>query len=157
MMGVMRQSVFLTLVLALVSLVLLPPGLIPAGADVVLIADLDKAITPVTATYVERVIREARAVNAKAVLFRLDTPGGLMESTRHIVREFLNSEIPILVWIGPSGARAASAGVFITYASHISAMAGGTHLGAAHPGMVRGEEKEAGAEETAEDAAGPRP
>jgi len=153
MIGVMRQSVFLTLVLALVSLVLLPPGLIPAGADVVLIADLDKAITPVTATYVERVIREARAVNAKAVLFRLDTPGGLMESTRHIVREFLNSEIPILVWIGPSGARAASAGVFITYASHISAMAGGTHLGAAHPVMLGGDKMEAVMKQKAENDA----
>ena len=116
------------------------PALIPVvtHADIVITADIDQAITPVTATYVERVLAEARAVNAKAVLFRLDTPGGLMESTRKIVAAFLNSEIPILVWIGPSGARAASAGVFITYASHISAMAHGTHLGAAHPVMLGG-------------------
>lgn len=112
----------------------------PARADVVIVADLDKAITPVTAEYVTRVLKEARAANAKAVLFRLDTPGGLLESTRKIVAEFLNSEIPILVWIGPSGARAASAGVFITYAAHISAMAGGTHLGAAHPVMLGGKD-----------------
>lgn len=113
-----------------------------AVADIVITADIDKAITPVTATYVERVLKEARAVNAKAVIFRLDTPGGLMESTRQIVAQFLNSEIPILVWIGPSGARAASAGVFITYASHISAMAHGTHLGAAHPVMLGGKDME---------------
>lgn len=111
-----------------------------ARADVVMVADLDKAITPVTAEYVQRVLAEARAACAKAVLFRLDTPGGLLESTRKIVAEFLNSEIPILVWIGPSGARAASAGVFITYASHVSAMAGGTHLGAAHPVMLGGKD-----------------
>lgn len=137
------------------SLVTVGLALIPStsNADIVITADIDQAITPVTATYVERVLAEARAVNAKAVLFRLDTPGGLMESTRKIVSAFLNSEIPILVWIGPSGSRAASAGVFITYASHISAMAHGTHLGAAHPVMLGGKMEDVMKEKAENDAA----
>ncbi|MBI4177802.1 nodulation protein NfeD, partial [bacterium] len=109
-------------------------------SDIIIVADLDRAITPVTAEFVTRVLKEAETVKAKAVLFRLDTPGGLLESTRQIVASFLNSKIPILVWIGPAGARAASAGVFITYAAHIAAMAPGTHLGAAHPVMLGGKE-----------------
>ncbi len=140
----MRRSV-LILALCLAAL--------SAQADIILIADIDKAITPVTADFVERVMREARAVNAKAVLFRLDTPGGLMESTRHIVASYLNSDIPVLVWIGPGGARAASAGVFITYAAHISAMAQGTHLGAAHPVMLGGKMEEIMKEKAENDAA----
>lgn len=132
----MRSGLKRIFPVCLIAISLLVP--VKTWADIVVTADLDKAITPVTATYVERVLKEARQANAKAVLFRLDTPGGLLESTRQIVAVFLNSEIPIIVWIGPSGARAASAGVFITYASHVAVMAHGTHLGAAHPVMLGG-------------------
>ncbi|MFN7131256.1 MAG: NfeD family protein [Myxococcales bacterium] len=85
-----------------------------------------------SAAYLESCVQEAERGYA-ALLLRLDTPGGALESTRHIARAFLNAHVPVLVWVGPSGARAGSAGVFVTYASHLAAMAPGTNIGAAHP------------------------
>jgi membrane-bound serine protease (ClpP class) len=93
----------------------------------------DDAITPVTAGYIERAITEATASSAAALVVELDTPGGLMESTRQIVKAILGSPVPVVVYVSPSGARAASAGVFITLSAHIAAMAPATHIGAAHP------------------------
>lgn len=90
-------------------------------------------IHPVTAEYVQKGLAKAKNDGAQALLIVLDTPGGLLESTRGIVQEMLNAEIPIIVYVGPAGARAASAGVFITMASHVAAMAPATHIGAAHP------------------------
>ncbi|OJH37806.1 NfeD family protein [Cystobacter ferrugineus] len=78
-------------------------------------------------------VRRAQEAGHQALLIRIDTPGGELESTRDIVRAFLGARVPVLVWVGPSGARAGSAGVFITLASHLAAMAPGTNIGAAHP------------------------
>lgn len=90
-------------------------------------------ITPVTAEYVLDGLKLANEARAELVVMQLDTPGGLDTSMRSIVKEVLNSEAPITVYVSPKGARAASAGVFITLAAHIAAMAPGTNIGAAHP------------------------
>ncbi len=95
-------------------------------------------ITPVTADYLDRVISRAEKNGAEAVLLQLDTPGGLLSSTRTMTDRILNAEVPVVVWVGPSGARAASAGVFLTYAGHVAAMAEGTNIGAAHPVQAGG-------------------
>ncbi len=93
----------------------------------------DQPITPVTVRYLNRVFEEAADQGASAVLIELDTPGGLVQSTREIVRSFLGSPVPVIVYVAPVGARAASAGVFITVAAHVAAMMPGSHIGAAHP------------------------
>ncbi|MBC7543240.1 MAG: nodulation protein NfeD [Candidatus Sericytochromatia bacterium] len=88
-------------------------------------------ITPLAASYVARGIREAETRKAQAVVLQLDTPGGLMESMRELNASILAAPVPVIVWVGPAGARAASAGVFITAAGHIAAMAPSTAIGAA--------------------------
>jgi membrane-bound serine protease (ClpP class) len=97
-------------------------------------------INPVVVEYMLESVERARREQAAAVIFQLDTPGGLVESTRLIVKALLNADIPIVVYVSPSGARAASAGTFITMAGHVAAMAPGTNIGAAHP--VSGEGKD---------------
>jgi membrane-bound serine protease (ClpP class) len=105
----------------------------------VTVLTLDGVINPVTATYVARGIRTAAAEGAQALIIQLDTPGGLMESTEAIVRAIANAPLPVVVYVAPRGARAASAGVFITYAAHVAAMAPDTRIGAATP-VAFGEE-----------------
>ena len=95
-------------------------------------------IGPATADFFRRGLEQARAHNAALVVFELDTPGGLDTSTRDIVKEILNAPMPVATWVGPSGARAASAGTFILYASHIAAMAPASNLGAATPIAIGG-------------------
>lgn len=97
---------------------------------------VDGVIAPSSARYILRAIREAEADGAGALIIELDTPGGLLKSMDDITKAMLNARVPTIVYISPSGARAASAGVFVTYASHIAAMAPTTHLGAAHPVSV---------------------
>ena len=105
-----------------------------SNANEVFILELnDVTINPVTADYLSSGIDEAIKKKAQCVIIKLDTPGGLLESTHRIVKKILSSRIPIVVYISPSGARAGSAGVFITYASHLAAMAPSTNIGAAHP------------------------
>ena len=99
---------------------------------------LSGIINPITSRYVVGGIEDAEAEEAECLILQLDTPGGLDTSMRDIIRKMLNSPIPIIVYISPSGGRAASAGVFITLASNIAAMAPGTNIGAAHP-VVMGE------------------
>lgn len=99
----------------------------------VIIGEIEGIISPITANYVERVIEKAEEKDAEAIVFLLDTPGGLMDAMREIVKVELNSTVPIIIYVYPSGASDASAGVFLTYAAHIAAMAPGTNLGAAHP------------------------
>ncbi len=94
---------------------------------------VEGVIAPGIGRYIQRVVREAEAARAEAVVIEIDTPGGLLKSMEDITRTLLNARVPTIVYITPSGARAASAGVFITYASNIAAMAPATHLGAAHP------------------------
>jgi membrane-bound serine protease (ClpP class) len=102
------------------------------GAPVV-VGHIEGAINPMTARYVERVIADAQAANAPAVVFTINTPGGLIESTYRITTSFLNASLPVVTYVAPSGARAASAGTFITMAGTVAAMAPATNIGAAHP------------------------
>ena len=95
--------------------------------------DLDAVVHPVSADYVRSGITHAKDIGARAVIIRINTPGGLMESMRDIVGAILDSEVPVITWVGPNGSRAASAGFFILLAGDIAAMAPGTNTGAAHP------------------------
>ena len=95
-------------------------------------------ITPAVARFLGRALDEARIGRAECLIIELDTPGGLVESTREIVKAMLASPTAVVVYVAPSGARAASAGVFITLAAHVAAMAPGTTIGAAHPVSVGG-------------------
>ena len=99
---------------------------------------IDGVISPVTLRVVEMALTRAQADKAQALVIQLDTPGGLERSMRAICQRLLNAEIPVIVWVGPTGARAASAGVFITLAAHVAAMAPATNIGAAHPVAVGG-------------------
>ncbi|HIC86405.1 MAG TPA: nodulation protein NfeD [Desulfobacterales bacterium] len=110
------------------------------GQGKVLILELEGAINPASAMYLERGLLKAKEIGATLVVIRLDTPGGLASSMRTMVKAILNSPIPVVVWVGPSGAGAASAGVMVTVAAHVAAMAPGTNIGAAHPVMAGGKE-----------------
>lgn len=99
----------------------------------VYVGTINGVIDTFTEGYIERVINVARDDGATAIVFQLDTPGGGLDATRTIVERFFNSPVPIIVYVSPSGARAGSAGVFITYGAHLAAMAPGTNIGAAHP------------------------
>lgn len=94
---------------------------------------VEGVINPVIVEFMDDGIEQSIDEGAAAVVFKLDTPGGLVESTRLIVKSLLNANIPVVVYVSPSGARAASAGTFITMAAHVAAMAPGTNIGAAHP------------------------
>jgi membrane-bound serine protease (ClpP class) len=104
--------------------------------------EVDGIINPATAKFITDSIDEAAKQGAQCLIIQLDTPGGLMESMRIIVKKILASNIPIIVYVAPGGARAASAGVFITLSAHIAVMAPGTHIGAAHPVTLGAEGKE---------------
>ncbi|MFH1874232.1 MAG: nodulation protein NfeD [Pseudomonadota bacterium] len=93
----------------------------------------DQIINPVMVDYIDKAIAEAKANQAQCLILKLDTPGGLLTSTRKIVKSIMNSEVPVVVYVAPQGARAGSAGVFITLAANIAAMAPSTNIGAAHP------------------------
>ncbi|MEE8419096.1 MAG: nodulation protein NfeD [Dehalococcoidales bacterium] len=107
-------------------------------------------VNPVLADYIERGIEQAEETNAMAVIIQLDTPGGLDTSMRDIVQDIVNARIPVIVYVSPSGARAASAGVFITVAAHVAVMAPNTAMGAAHPVSI-GQEGEATVSSTMEE------
>jgi len=94
---------------------------------------LKGSVNPITKDYVVRHVQEAQLERASLIVIQLDTPGGLVNSTKEIVDALLNSQVPVVVWVGPAGAWAASAGTFITLAAHVAAMAEGATLGAAHP------------------------
>jgi membrane-bound serine protease (ClpP class) len=100
---------------------------------------VDDTIQPISAEYVDRAIEQARQTNADAVLIELRTPGGLVDSTRDIIQKILASPVPVIVYVAPTGANAASAGFFILEAADIAAMAPGTNTGAAHPVTLGGE------------------
>jgi len=110
-----------------------PSSARPVAPPVVDVLQLNGIIGPATARYVLRGLRQASSDGAEALIIELDTPGGLMTSMDQIAKALLASPTPTIVYVWPSGARAASAGVFITYAANIAAMAPTTHLGAAHP------------------------
>jgi len=94
---------------------------------------VDGPITPAVADFIESAINDAVDADASALVIELDTPGGLLNSTKTIVKDILASKVPVLIYIAPGGAGATSAGVFITMSAHVAAMAPGTTIGAAHP------------------------
>ena len=113
-------------------------GLSASAQKQIYVAQYNGIINPVAAEYIEQVVKKANENHVVALLIELDTPGGLDESMRDIVKEISGSEVPVIVYVSPTGARAASAGVFITLSSHIAAMAPGTNIGAAHPVALGG-------------------
>ncbi len=126
-------------ILACFVLVMSVAGTVSAGGDFLYWLPLDGAIGPVTARIITEAISGSVKDGAEALIIELDTPGGLDQSMRIITKEILNSEVPVVVYVAPSGSRAASAGVFITLSAHIAAMSPGTNIGAAHPVSMGGQ------------------
>ena len=109
-----------------------------ATGRVALVIDVQGPIGPATADFVSRSLATAAERDAALVIIRMDTPGGLDASTRDIIKDILQSTVPVATWVGPAGARAASAGTYILYASHIAAMSPATNVGAATPVAIIG-------------------
>lgn len=112
-----------------------PPA---ASPPIVLQINLDGVVQPVSADYVVRGIKDANRINARAILLRLSTPGGLESSMRQIIRAIVSSRVPVITYVAPSGSRAASAGFFILLSGDLAVMAPGTNTGAAHPVTLGG-------------------
>ena len=118
-------------------------GIAYAAPGKVLVASLTGTVGVQMEQFVGRVVAQAEDEKAGLIVFRLDTPGGLVEATRGITQAILNSKVPVAMWV-PSGGRAASAGAFMMQSAHIAAMASGTNIGAAHPVMASGGDVESG-------------
>ena len=124
----------LSILLSLLALLFFPA---PSSADVLRIV-VDDTIQPITDEYIGRAIAEAERQKDDALLIELNTPGGLVESTRSIIEKILASPVPVIIYVSPSGSRAASAGFFILESADVAAMAPGTNTGAAHPVVLGG-------------------
>ncbi len=127
------------LIFLLLGIVLLFPGLGLAQKEAV-VARLEGPINPATSSYVRRALEIGEERNAEVIVIEIDTPGGLATSMKSIVKEIMNSRVPVITYVSPKGAGAASAGVLITIAGHLAAMAPGTNIGAAHPVNVGGKD-----------------
>lgn len=121
----------------LVAMLFALPFSAPCAADVLKIV-VDDAIQPVTAEYIARALEAAATNHDQAVLIEMNTPGGLVDSTREIIEKIVASPVPVIIYVTPSGSRAASAGFFILESADIAAMAPGTNTGAAHPVILGG-------------------
>lgn len=115
-------------------------GKVQASSSEVHLLQVEGNIVPVVADYIDSGIEEAESQRAEAIVIKLDTPGGLLDPTKNIVERIMNAEVPVIVWVAPSGAWAGSAGTFITLSAHVAAMASGTTIGAAHPVAGGGKE-----------------
>jgi membrane-bound serine protease (ClpP class) len=122
----------------LVLALLVMPAVASAAPAPVATIEIEGVISPVTLRLVGIAIDRAQAERAQALVIQLDTPGGLERSMRAIVQRMMNAEVPVVVYVAPTGARAASAGVFITMAAHVAAMAPATNIGAASPVALGG-------------------
>jgi membrane-bound serine protease (ClpP class) len=118
-----------------------------------MVISVDGVINPVSSDFIGKNIKKAAKRGPEALVIELDTPGGLDSSMRSIVKEIVGSEVPVIVYVAPSGARAASAGVFVTLSAHVAAMAPGTNIGAAHPVGLGGKMDKTIAEKATNDAA----
>jgi membrane-bound serine protease (ClpP class) len=108
-------------------------GAAPERSGPVLVARLDGSVNPASADFLKSALVQAEEANAAALIVELDTPGGLVSSTQDIIQAFFAARVPVVVYVSPQGAWAGSAGVFITLAAHVAAMAPGATIGAAHP------------------------
>lgn len=135
--------IFIASLFVLVGALLAQPDTtaVPSSATGVAMISVDGSISPTTTNYINRGIQAAKEQGAECLIIQLDTPGGLLESTKDIVQAFLDSDdMPIVVYVAPEGGRAASAGTFITMAAHIATMAPATTIGAASPVQMGGGE-----------------
>ena len=130
----MKRSFVLPLLLCVLSVVVCS---LPASAEILKIV-VDDTIQPISEEYIARGIAEAGRRHAEAVLIEMNTPGGLVDSTRQIIEHITTSQVPVIIYVTPSGSRAASAGFFILESADIAAMAPGTNTGAAHPVILGG-------------------
>src|ERR1700687_982277 len=130
----MKSVAMWRIVLGLVGVVALSSV---CSAEVLKIV-VNDTIQPITEEYIARAIDEARRRNDQAVLIEINTPGGLVDSTRQIIEHITSSQVPVILYVTPSGSRAASAGFFILESADIAAMAPGTNTGAAHPVILGG-------------------
>jgi membrane-bound serine protease (ClpP class) len=126
---------------------------LPASAAHVNVIDVDGSINPASSDYIQNAIEQSEADGATALLIDLDTPGGLLASTKDIIQAILNARVPVIVFVSPRGAWAASAGTFITLAAHVAAMAPGTSIGAASPVSAGGGGGERGEDDKRTDVA----
>ncbi len=144
----------LALIAALTGLTLAPPRtLAQPGPPPVHVIEITGVINPLSARYLERAIAEAELQKAGVLVVRLDTPGGLESAMREMTQAMLAARVPVVVYVAPPGARAASAGLFLALAAHVVAMAPGTNIGAAHPVGLGGQLDEVSSEKAAQDAA----
>jgi membrane-bound serine protease (ClpP class) len=148
-----KRFVFLAVVLFSVFFYLNSSLSVENKKSEVLVITVNGVINPVASEYIGKSIKKASEMNAEAMIIELDTPGGLDTSMRSIVKDIIGSNVPVVVYVSPSGARAASAGVFITMAAHIAAMSPGTNIGAAHPVAVGEKMDKVMAEKATNDAA----
>jgi membrane-bound serine protease (ClpP class) len=137
----------------ILTLVLSSAALSEEPGREVMVIKVSGVINPVAAEFIGKSIEKANGNKVEALVIELDTPGGLDTSMRTIVKEIIASEVPVIVYVSPSGSRAASAGVFIAMAAHFSAMAPGTNIGAAHPVGIGGKMDKTMAEKATNDAA----
>src|SRR5579863_7266773 len=131
------KRLFSPIVLGLTTAIFLLTTSVPSRADILKIV-VNDTIQPITAEYIGRAVAEAERNKDQALLIELNTPGGLLDSTRDIIEKILASSVPVIIYVTPSGSRAASAGFFILESADVAAMAPGTNTGAAPPVTLGG-------------------